>query len=871
MISREIRETFLRFFEERGHHRVPSAPVVPGNDPTLHFTNAGMNQFKDVFLGTGRRSYTRAVDTQKCIRGSGKHNDLEEVGRSPWHHTFFEMLGNWSFGDYFKKEAIEWAWELATEHLGLEKERLWSTVFEGDEGAGLEPDVEAESLWTECTDQPLERVVRLPGAEVFWEMGSTGPCGPSSELHYYLGADLSKQSRAGFIRGENAYVEIWNLVFIQYNRDVTGKLHPLPSVHVDTGMGLERMCSILQGVRSNYDTDLFQPLIARIAELTAKDSSGEYVVPMQVVADHVRALCFAIADGALPSNEGTGYVLRRLLRRAARYGRQLDQQEPFIHLLPPTVAEVLGNVFPEVAEKSAHISLVIRSEEESFGKTLDRGLEIFDRYSQKGEISGTDAFQLYDTYGFPLDLTQLLARERGLEINTEGFDRELERQRQRARQAAKAQVTGTEEMRSMLEGAHSCFIGYEELAADSKVLHAEEDEKGNILFFLDQTPFFAESGGQVGDKGLVKGCDFVIQVENTLKARGGHMHIGRMQEGESQAVEGMVQALVDPEVRKATARNHSATHLLHEALRRVLGDHVAQMGSLVASERLRFDFSHFASLEPEHLREIESMVNDRVRAGLEVSTFEENLEKAREMGAQALFGEKYEDRVRVVRIGDFSLELCGGTHVDSTAEIGLFHIAAEGGIAAGIRRVEAFTGQETEQIMRSHHRLLLQMSNLLNVRAADLPQKLEGLLHRNRELEGRLEALQRQDARQRGIELAAQAQEMEKVRVLAARVEVEEAGALRTLADNLREHLGSGLGVVGTVLNGKVSLIAVVTPDLIETRGLNAGDIVKRVARLVGGSGGGKPHLARAGGKDAEKLDQALAAVPGIVKELLAE
>ncbi len=871
MISREIRETFLRFFEERGHHRVPSAPVVPGNDPTLHFTNAGMNQFKDVFLGTGRRSYTRAVDTQKCIRSSGKHNDLEEVGSSPWHHTFFEMLGNWSFGDYFKKEAIEWAWELATEHLGLEKERLWSTVFEGDEAAGLEADVEAESLWTECTDQPLERVVRLPGAEVFWEMGSTGPCGPSSELHYYLGADLSRQSRADFVRGEKDYVEIWNLVFIQYNRDETGKLHPLPSVHVDTGMGLERMCSILQGVHSNYDTDLFQPLIARIAELTAKDCSGEYVVPMQVVADHARALCFAIADGALPSNEGAGYVLRRLLRRAARYGRQLDQQEPFIHLLAPTVADVYRNVFPEVADKCAHISLVLRSEEESFGKTLDRGLEIFDRYSQKGEISGTDAFQLYDTYGFPLDLTQLLARERGLEIYTEGFDRELEKQRQRARQAAKAQVAGTGEMGSMLEGAHSRFIGYGELAADSKVLHAEEDEKGNILFFLDQTPFFAESGGQVGDKGLVKGCDFAIQVENTLKARGGHMHIGRLQEGESRAVEGMVQAQVDPEVRKATARNHTATHLLHEALRRVLGDHVAQMGSLVASERLRFDFSHFASLEPEHLREIESMVNDRVRAGLEVSTFEENLEKAREMGAQALFGEKYEDRVRVVRIGDFSLELCGGTHVDSTSEIGLFHMSAEGGIAAGIRRVEAFTGQETEQIMRSHHGLILQMSNLLNVRAAELPQKLEGLLHRNRELESRLEALQRQDARQLGIELAAQAREMEKVRVLAARVEVEEAGALRTLADNLREHLGSGLGVVGTVLNGKVSLIAVVTPDLIETRGLKAGDIVKRVARLVGGSGGGKPHLAQAGGKDAEKLDQALAAVPGIVKELLAE
>ena len=869
MISKEIRETFLRFFEERGHQRVPSAPVVPRNDSTLYFTNAGMNQFKDVFLGTGKRNYTRAVDTQKCIRVSGKHNDLEEVGKSPWHHTFFEMLGNWSFGDYFKREAIEWAWELTTEYLGLEKERLWSTVFEGDEAAGLEPDVEAESLWNECTDQLPGRVVRLPGADVFWEMGATGPCGPSSELHYYLGNDLSQQSREGLVRGEDAYVEIWNLVFIQYNRDETGKLHPLPAVHVDTGMGFERMCSILQNVESNYDTDLFKPLITRIAELTGKDCGGEYVVPMQVVADHVRALCFAIADGALPSNEGAGYVLRRLLRRAARYGRQLDQHEPFIHLLPATVADVLGKVFPEVAEKKAHISLVIRSEEESFGKTLDRGLEIFDRYIQKGEITGTDAFQLYDTYGFPLDLTQLMARERGLEVSTEGFERELEKQRQRARLATKAQIIETEEIAGMLDEAHSSFIGYDELETDAKVLHAEKDEKGKIRFFLDRTPFYAESGGQVGDRGLVKGDDFFIEVENTVKAHGGHMHIGGLLDGDCRAVEGKVQAQVDADARKATACNHTATHLLHESLRRVLGDHVAQMGSLVAPERLRFDFSHFAATEPERLREVEEMVNDRIRAGLEVSTYEEDLEKARKMGAQALFGEKYEDRVRVVRIGDFSLELCGGTHVGSTAEIGLFHIADEGGIAAGTRRAEALTGQATEHTMRSHYELLAQMSTLLKAPVVELPQKLEGLLHRNRELERSLGALQRRTASQRGIELAAKAREMDQVRVLATRVEVEDVASLRTLADNLRDHLSSGLGVVGAVLNGRVALIAVVTQDLIDCKGLKAGDIVRRVAQLVGGSGGGKPHLAQAGGKDASKLDEALAAVPGIVKELL--
>ena len=869
MISKEIRETFLRFFEERGHQRVPSSPVVPKNDPTLYFTNAGMNQFKDVFLGTGRRSYTRAVDTQKCIRGSGKHNDLEEVGKSPWHHTFFEMMGNWSFGDYFKKEAIEWAWELATKRLGLEKERLWSTVFEGDEAAGLEPDMEAENLWAECTDQPSDRVVRLPGADVFWEMGATGPCGPSSELHYYLGDDLSQQSRSGLIRGEDAYVEVWNLVFIQYNRDETGKLHPLPALHVDTGMGLERMCSILQRVESNYDTDLFQPLIERIAELTGKDCSGEYVIPMQVVADHVRALCFAIADGALPSNEGAGYVLRRLLRRAARYGRQLDQHEPFICMLPETVADVMGKVFPEVAEKSAHISLVIRSEEESFGRTLDRGLEIFDRYILRGEITGTDAFQLYDTYGFPLDLTQLMAREHGFEVSTEEFKDELEKQRNRARQAAKAQVVGTAGMADALDEPDSRFIGYDELEADAEVLYAEKDQNGQIRFFLDQTPFYAESGGQVGDKGLVKGDDFVIEVENTVKAGGGHMHKGRLLEGDYKAIGGKVHALVNPDLRKATARNHTATHLLHESLRRVLGDHVVQMGSLVAPERLRFDFSHFSSLEPGHLREIEEMVNDSIRAGLEVSSFEEDLEKARGMGAQALFGEKYEDRVRVVRIGNFSLELCGGTHVDYTTDIGLFHLADEGGIAAGTRRAEASTGKGTEHKMRSQHELLAQMSTLLNVPAVELPHRLDGLLHRNRELERSLVALKRRAAGQRGIELAAQAQTLDQFRILATRVEVEGVESLRTLADNLREHLGSGLGVVGAVLNGKVALIAVVTQDLIDGRGLKAGEIVRRVARLVGGSGGGKPHLAQAGGRDSSKLDKALAAVPGIVQKLL--
>ncbi len=869
MTSKEIREAFLRFFEERGHRRVPSAPVVPKDDPTLYFTNAGMNQFKDVFLGLGKRDYTRAVDTQKCIRVSGKHNDLEEVGVSPRHHTFFEMLGNWSFGDYFKKEAIEWGWELLTEHWGLEKERLWGTVFQGDAKDGLEPDEEAEKLWLEHTDLAPDRLVHLPAVDVFWEMGATGPCGPSSELHYYLGEDPNQQQREGIVEGGDGYLELWNLVFIQYNRDEQGQLHLLPAKHVDTGMGFERICSVLQGVESNYDTDVFRPLVARIAEVTGKEPLGENAVAMRVIADHIRALTFAIADGTLPSNEGAGYVLRRILRRAARYGRQLDQREPFIYRLAATVADIMGEVFQEIVEKNSHISLVIRSEEESFSQTLDRGLEIFERVSQKGEITGPDAFQLYDTYGFPLDLTQLMARERNLAVDTTGFEEELEKQRQRARQATKTRFAATEGVEDVLAEDHSRFIGYQELESEARLLHAETDAEGRVRFILDQTPFYAESGGQVGDKGRVEGDGYLLEVENTVKARGGILHLARLVQGEGVDLGARVRAQVDEQARRAAARNHTSTHLLHEALRRTLGDHVAQMGSLVSPERLRFDFSHFAAVEPQQLEEIESLVNRRIRADLQVETFEEDLEKARQMGARALFGENYDEWVRVVRIGDFSLELCGGTHVDSTGEIGLFDLTAESGIAAGTRRAEALSGEGAEQKMRQQCELLTQMSGALNAPFAELPEKLEGLLQRNRELERRLSELQRRMASQEGGELAAGAREVEGIKVVASRVEVEEVAALRNLADGMRDSLGSGVGVMGAVLDDKVSFIAVVTDDLIENRGLRAGDIVKGVARLAGGSGGGKPHLAQAGGKDPGLLDKALSAVADIVQQLV--
>ena len=868
MKSKEIRETFLRFFEGKDHVRVPSAPVVPQDDPTLYFTNAGMNQFKDVFLGLGRRDYTRAVDTQKVIRVSGKHNDLDEVGYSPWHHTFFEMLGNWSFGDYFKKEAIEWGWELITERFGLDKERLWATVFVGDDA--VEPDVEAEAFWYECTDLLPGRVVRLPAKENFWEMGATGPCGPCSEIHYYLGDDLAAQDSRMLIEDTGDLVEIWNLVFIQYNRDETGALQPLPEKHVDTGMGFERMCSFLQGAESNYETDVFQPLIGRIAELTGKEYSGERRVPMQVIADHVRTLSFAMADGVMPSNEGRGYVLRRILRRAARYARQLDQHDPFIHQLVGTLGETMGHVFPEVAARKDHIARVIHSEEESFGKTLDRGLDIFARFAAKGQITGGDAFQLYDTYGFPLDLTELMAREQGIPlVEREEFDHELEAQRQRARLATRAQFSATEGIGDALEEAHSLFVGYDELQIEAQVVKAEEGEDGQVWFFLDRTPFYAEAGGQVGDRGRIESKDFVVEVENVQKAHGGIVHRGRLVEGEIAALNGRVAARVDRQARMDAERNHTATHLLHESLRQTLGDHVGQMGSLVAPDRLRFDFSHFAAVEPEQLREIEERVNEQIRADLAVSTFQEELEKAKAMGAQALFGEKYEDQVRVVRIGDFSLELCGGTHVRSTGEIGVFDLLSESGIAAGVRRSEALTGAGAERAVRLRRQVLADLGTRLNAAPEELADKIEALLGRNRQLERSLGELRRRVAALETSDLSNGAREVEGVTVVARRTEVEDVPSLRAMADGLRESLGSGVGVLGADIGGKVSFIAVVTDDLIKGRGLKAGDIVRGVAQLAGGSGGGKAHLAQAGGRDPGKLDEALEQVAHIVEQQL--
>ena len=870
MKSKDVRETFLSFFEGKGHTRVPSAPVVPQDDPTLYFTNAGMNQFKDVFLGLGKRDYVRAVDTQKVMRVSGKHNDLEEVGYSPWHHTFFEMLGNWSFGDYFKKEAIAWHWELVTEYYGLEKERLWATVFEGDES--VEADEEAESYWGEVTDLLPGRVVRLPAKDNFWEMGETGPCGPCSEMHYYLGDDLQAQNRQMLIDDTDDHVELCNLVFIQYNRDSSGQLHPLPAKHVDTGMGFERMCSLLQGVDNNYGSDVFQPLIGRMVELTGMEYGGEHRVPMQVISDHVRALSFTIADGAIPSNEGRGYVLRRILRRASRYARQLDQHEPFVYQLVEVLSDTMGHAFPEIAAKRDHIGLVIRSEEESFGKTLDRGLDIFARFASKGSITGGDAFQLYDTYGFPLDLTELMAREQGVQVvELEAFDSELEAQRKRARKASGSKFKATEGVGDAVGGEHSLFVGYEELDIEAQVVNVDADTEDRLRIFLDRTPFYAESGGQVGDCGSIEGDGFEIAIESVQKARGGIVHIGQLVTGELAQVAGGVSARVDRIKRYDTARNHTATHLLHESLRLTLGEHVGQMGSLVLPDRLRFDFSHFAALEPEQLREIEERVNEQIRADLEVSTFEEELEKAKAMGAQALFSEKYTDQVRVVRIGDFSLELCGGTHVRATGEIGIFDLLSESGIAAGTRRGEALTGAGAEKALRQRRDILNTLGARLNSLPEELGDKIEALLVRNRDLERSLDEMRRKVAGLEAGDMSSAAQEIDGIKVVAQRSAVGNVADLRTMADGLRGSLESGVGVLGADLAGKVSFIAVVTDDLIEGRGLKAGDIVRDVAKIAGGSGGGKAHQAQAGGRDPSKIDEALAAVVGIVERQLAE
>ena len=871
MTSYEIRQSFLDFFAQRGHTIVPSAPVAPLDDPTLLFTNAGMNQFKDVFLGTGTRPYKRAVDSQKCIRVSGKHNDLEEVGHDTYHHTFFEMLGNWSFGDYYKEEAIRWAWELVNNVWGIPKNRLFATVFREDG--------EAESLWKKVMGGGTNRILHFDEKDNFWEMGDTGPCGPCSEIHVDRGEGFcDKMQVPGHVCRVNAgcarFIELWNLVFIQYNRDEAGKLSPLKAKHVDTGMGFERAVSILQDKKSNYDTDVFMPIQKAIANLTGMSMEDPKRLPaFRVIADHVRALSFAVTDGAIPSNEGRGYVLRRLLRRAARYGRTLGMREPFMHKLVSSVADVMGGAYPELITMSNHVTHVIKNEEERFNEVLDRGLDLFETVSTEAfgrkqkAISGAEAFRLYDTFGFPLDLTQMMAREKGLDVDLAGFDKEMESQRSRARESKKFTLSDEGEWEEVSSGSHSQFVGYDTVQTSAQIRKFRRND-GKIALVLDRTPFYAESGGQVSDRGTLSGKGFSIRVENTLKQGDLIVHVGTFTQGD-RVLDPAVDASVDREGRHDTMRNHTATHLLHKALKEALGAHVNQAGSLVSPDRLRFDFTHFEAALPEQLDAVEGKVNAKIRANLKVEKFQTSLQKAKDAGATALFGEKYGDEVRVVKIENYSMELCGGTHVDATGEIGYFRIVREEGIAAGVRRIEAVTGQAADALLRREKHWIRELEGTLKCPATELSGRITAMQEERKELERKLKKAQQSSTGSEIDALIAKAVLVSDFKVVSASVEVSGIDELKAMGDKLREKLKSGVGVLGAVIDGKVVLLAVVTDDLIKSNSLMAGDVVKKAVEIVGGSGGGKPHLALAGGKDPSKLEEALARVPEVVRGLL--
>ncbi len=871
MTASEIRQSYLEFFRKRNHKIVPSVPVVPQDDPTLLFINAGMNQFKDVFLGTGTRPYKRAADSQKCIRVSGKHNDLEEVGYDTYHHTFFEMLGNWSFGDYYKKEAIAWGWELVTKVWGLPKNRLWATVFREDD--------EAETFWKKVTDIDPSRVLRFDEKDNYWEMGETGPCGPCSEIHIDMGEGYCDKSHIkGHVCGVNAgcarFIELWNLVFIQFNRDDKGKLHPLPEKHVDTGLGFERAVAVLQGKKSNYDTDLFIPIMDHIAGITGKDRQAEETLPaFRVIADHIRALTFAITDGAIPSNEGRGYVLRRLLRRAARYGRNLGMHEPFIYKLVSTVIDVMGEAYPEIKERAQHITHVIKSEEERFNEVLDRGIEIFESVAsdirKKGQkiIPGSEVFRLYDTYGFPLDLTRLMAREKDLEIDQKGFEKEMDQQRERARKKAKFTVEEGGEWIELSKGDESAFIGYERIEAKAEIRRMRSHD-GFVTVILNQTPFYGESGGQVGDTGEIAGKGFRIEVTDTQKQGDQILHIGRFIEGDK-IDDFSVKVNVTGRVRLSTARNHTATHLLHKALKEVLGTHVNQSGSLVSPERLRFDFTHFEAVTSEQIDEVERIVNFHVRADHSVDKYTASLDEAKSQGATALFGEKYGEEVRVIKIDDYSMELCGGTHLDRTGQIGYFRITGEEGIAAGVRRIEAVTGEAADRLIREEKAALKKIVNLLRCREDEIENRVEKLIEERRNLEKKVKDAQKFSADGDMDAMLNKAVRINDIQVVVSKIKAGSVEELRNLGDHLRNRLKSGVGVLGAEMDGKVQLLCVVSDDLIRSRNLKAGDIVKKVAEIVDGSGGGKPHLALAGGKDTSKLDEALKRTPDIIKELI--
>ncbi|XEG74191.1 alanine--tRNA ligase [Pseudomonas sp. abacavir_1] len=872
MKSAEIREAFLRFFEEKGHTRVASSSLIPANDPTLLFTNAGMNQFKDCFLGLEKRAYTRATTSQKCVRAGGKHNDLENVGYTARHHTFFEMLGNFSFGDYFKRDAITYAWEFLTSDkwLNLPKDKLWVTVYASDD--------EAYDIWTREVGVPAERMVRIGdnkgapyASDNFWAMGDTGPCGPCTEIFYDHGADIWGGPPGSPEEDGDRYIEIWNNVFMQFNRTADGVMHPLPAPSVDTGMGLERISAVLQHVHSNYEIDLFQSLLKASAE--AIGCANDDAPSLKVVADHIRSCSFLIADGVLPSNEGRGYVLRRIIRRACRHGNKLGAKGSFFHKIVAALVGEMGEAFPELKQQQAHIERVLKTEEEQFAKTLEQGLKILeqDLGELKGSvIPGNVVFKLYDTYGFPVDLTNDIARERSLTLDEEGFEREMEAQRERARSAS---AFGMDYNALVKVDGDTRFLGYQGVSGAGQIIalfkdgkaveKLNEGEEGVVV--LDQTPFYAESGGQVGDCGTLSGAGVRFDVRDTTKAGGAHLHHGIVAQG-SLSVGAAVKAEVDASVRQATALNHSATHLLHAALRQVLGDHVQQKGSLVDSQRLRFDFSHFEAIKPEQLKQLEDIVNREIRANSVVETEETDIDTAKAKGAMALFGEKYGDQVRVLTMGGgFSVELCGGTHVGRTGDIGLFKITSEGGVAAGVRRIEAVTGAAALAYLNGAEEQLKEAAGLVKGSRDNLLDKLAGLLERNRQLEKELEQLKAKAASAAGDDLAGSAVDVAGVKLLAARLDGLDGKALLALVDQLKNKLGSGVILLGGVFEEKVVLVAGVTQDL--TARLKAGDLMKQAAAAVGGKGGGRPDMAQGGGTDAGKLDEALALAKAFVEQ----
>ncbi len=873
--AQEIRQTFLDYFEGKGHKVVPSAPVVPHNDPTLLFINAGMNQFKDVFLGTGTRDYKRACDTQKCVRVSGKHNDLEEVGVDTYHHTYFEMLGNWSFGDYFKRESITWAWDLLVNVYKLDPSRLYVTVFGGDEEDGLGADTEAEALWAEVTDINPDHILRFGKKDNFWEMGDTGPCGPCTEIHYDRGPGAGEipdsENPGAAVNGDYARViEVWNLVFIQYNRNKDGSLEDLPEKHVDTGMGFERLVAVLQEKNSNYETDLFAPIFAAIEKHTGvqhKSTESVEDIACRVIADHIRTLCVAFADGALPGNEGRGYVLRRILRRASRFGRQnLNQSKPFIYRLVASVAEALGDIFPEIKERQSHIELLIESEEKAFAKTLDRGLALYGELSAKvksagaKEIAGEEAFDLYATFGFPRDLVELMAREDDLTVASAGWDKAQEEHRQASKAAGnfghrfdlKLLEGQTATKQSFYRAGH-CGEGNGVSLETTPVKLIDES-----FLILEQSPFYSESGGQVGDCGRIKGDDFLFQVTGVYLEGALVIHQGQLLQGNPHTLPGRVMAEVDIERRGAIMRNHTATHLLHWALKKVLGDHATQQGSLVSHDKLRFDLTHPQGISNGELLKIEALVNGKIVENTKLVTSLENLEAAKERGVTALFGEKYDDDVRVVDIGGYSTELCGGTHVDATGDIGPFLILSESSVQAGVRRIEAVTGFVAVEQMQKERELLRLSSAAMKTKAEDLPGRIEALQLQVKELRKSGGQKSAADAGTLAKSLLGKAEEFAGGKMIVAQLDCG-AKDLAAVADVLRNNHGALAGLLLGVADGKVPLVAFAAKDLAGSK-VHAGKLAKEIAGILGGGGGGRPDFAQAGGKNPGEVEKALEA-----------